>query len=50
MRLGPCPCMGCGQPVYWDARLTRFLRGAIVREWLRWRNGDGTRHQCGGGA
>lgn len=36
--LGPCPCQGCGQLLWW----ARAHNG----KGLCWRNRDGTEHDC----
>jgi hypothetical protein len=42
--LGPCPCITCGEPLYWARRNTRVLN--VVVGSLRWRDWTGRIHRC----
>lgn len=42
--LGPCRCLGCGEPVYWAERMTRRLGLPAMR--FGWREEDGSGHRC----
>lgn len=45
--LGPCPCKGCGQPVWWAHSQTRDgWNGAIIKGLLKWRESGGRIHKC----
>lgn len=42
--LGPCPCQGCWQFVWWAKRNTRYLGNPTTR--FGWRDADGVLHRC----
>lgn len=43
--LGPCPCQGCGQPVYYARSQTRVL-GVVSPGMPVWRDRTGGVHGC----
>lgn len=42
--LGPCRCQGCGEPLWWATRQSRYLGNVIDK--TAWREEDGTIHRC----
>lgn len=42
--LGPCPCQGCGEPLYFAKQRSRFLGNVVYR--FGWREECGTVHRC----
>ena len=42
--LGPCPCQGCREPLYWAKWPTRRLGNTVFQ--IAWREEDGEPHRC----
>lgn len=45
--LGPCPCQGCGTPLFWAHSQTRGTwNGPVIKGLLKWREAGGRVHKC----